>query len=73
MVLRSNLKVPPPGLRQFLATESPLKMMNNAFYFILKANFVHRYLNFCPDLFGRVGKRHHLKAKVAFKIYDVIN
>ena len=25
------------GLRQFLKTESPLKMMKNAFYFTLKA------------------------------------
>ena len=28
------------GLRQFLATESPLKMMKNSFYFTLKALFV---------------------------------
>ena len=28
------------GLRQFLATESPLKMMKNAFYFTLKTLFV---------------------------------
>ena len=28
------------GLRQFLATESPLKMMKGAFYFTLKALFV---------------------------------
>ena len=28
------------GLRQFLATESPLKMMKNAFYITLKALFV---------------------------------
>ena len=27
---------PLPGLRQFLATESPLKMMQNVFYFTLK-------------------------------------
>ena len=27
------------GMRQFLATESPLKMMKNAFYFTLKALF----------------------------------
>ena len=26
-----------PGLRQFLAAESPLKFMKNAFYFTLKA------------------------------------
>ena len=35
------------GLTQFLATESPLKMMKNAFYFILKAFFVLRYSKFC--------------------------
>ena len=28
------------GLRQFLATESPLQMMKNGFYFTLKAIFV---------------------------------
>ena len=28
------------GLRQFLATESPLKMMKNAFYFTSKTLFV---------------------------------
>ena len=28
------------GLRQFLATKSPFKMMKNVFYFTLKALFV---------------------------------
>ena len=28
------------GLRQFLITENPLKMMKNAFYFTLKAFYV---------------------------------
>ena len=28
------------GVRQFLVTENPLKMMKNAFYFSLKALFV---------------------------------
>ena len=35
------------GLRQFLATESPVKMMKNAFYFTLTALFVlkiHKFL-----------------------------
>ena len=32
------------GLRQFLANESPLKMMKNAFYFILKAPFTLKTL-----------------------------
>ena len=34
------------GLRQFWATESPLKMMENAFYFILKALFVLKIFKF---------------------------
>ena len=34
------------GLRQFLATESPLKIMKNAFYYISKALFVLEILNF---------------------------
>ena len=34
------------GLRQFLATESPLKMMKNAFYFTLKALFVLKIFKF---------------------------
>ena len=33
-------------LRQFLATESPLKMMKNTFYFTLKALFVSIVLTF---------------------------
>ena len=33
-------------LRQFLATESPLKMMNNAFYFTSKALFVLKIFKF---------------------------
>ena len=44
--------------------------MKNAFYFILKALLFLRYLNFCPDFFGHVGKRLHEKPNVTFKIYD---
>ena len=29
-----------------------------------------RYLNFCPSIFGLVGKGLDKKAKVNFKIYD---
>ena len=32
-----------------------------------------RRLNFCRDFFGHVGKRLDKKAKVIFKIYNVIN
>ena len=42
------------GLRQFSATESPLKMMKNDFYFILKALFVLKIFKFLPRLFGHV-------------------
>ena len=37
------------GQRQLLATESPLKMMKNAFYFTSKALFVLKILSFCLD------------------------
>ena len=36
------------GLIQVLATESPLKMMKNAFYFTLKALFVLKIFKFLP-------------------------
>ena len=36
--------------------ESPLKMMKNDFYFILKALFVLKLFRFLSRLFGRVGK-----------------
>ena len=34
------------GLRKFLATESPLKMMKNAFYFTSKTLFVLKIFKF---------------------------
>ena len=34
------------SLSQFLATESPLKMMKNAFYFTLKAFLVLKIIQF---------------------------
>ena len=42
------LKGSTPGLRQFLPTESSLRMMNNAFYFTLKAFFLN-ISNFFSD------------------------
>ena len=51
------LKGAPSGLRQFLATQSPLKIMKNAFYFTLKALFVLEIFKLLSGLFGRVGKR----------------
>ena len=50
--------------------ERPLKMMNNAVYFILKALFVSKIFKFCSDLFGYVEKQIDKNAKVNFKIYD---
>ena len=35
----SHFKAALSGMRKFVATESPFKMMKNAFYFTLKALF----------------------------------
>ena len=50
-LLHSSIKGAPSRLRQFLATESPLKMMKNAFYFTSKRFSFSRYLTFCLDFF----------------------
>ena len=42
------------GLRQFLATERPLKMMKNTFYFTSKALLVLKIFKFLPWLSGHV-------------------
>ena len=47
-----HLKGTLPGLRQNLATESPLKMMKNAFYFASEALFVLNLLNFCLEIWS---------------------
>ena len=62
---------PLSGLSQFLATESPLKMMQHAFYFTLKALFVLKTFKFLFSIFGHAEKRLDYKDKVNFKIYDV--
>ena len=59
------------GLRQFLATESPLKMMRSTFYFTSKALFVVKVFKFLSWLFSHVAKRFEKKDKVSFKFYDV--
>ena len=41
-----SLKGALSGLRQFLATESPLKTMKNTFYFTSKALFVLKIFKF---------------------------
>ena len=45
------------GLRKFLATVSPLKIIKNTFYFFLKPLFVLKIFNFLSYLFGHVEKR----------------
>ena len=59
------------GLRQFLVTESPLKMIINAFYFTSKALFVLKIFKSLSWLFGHVSKQLDYKDKVHFKFYDV--
>ena len=44
--IEHTLKGALSGLKQFLATESPLKMMKNAFHFTSKALFVLRIYEF---------------------------
>ena len=58
-------------LRRFLATESPLKRMKNAFYFTSKAIFVLKIFKFLSWYFGHVAKRLDKKDKVNFKFYYV--
>ena len=66
-----NIKGALLGLRLFLAIESPLKIMKNAFYFTLKALFVLKIFKFLSWLFGHVAKRLDQKDKVNFEFYDV--
>ena len=50
------------GLRQFLATETPLKMMKNTFYFTLIILFALKILKFLSSLFG-----HHVERQLDLK------
>ena len=52
---------------------SPLKMMKDAFYFVLKALYVLELFIFYSSFFGYVEKWLHKKASVNFKIYDIID
>ena len=71
LISSNEIKGALSGLRQFLAAESPLKMMKNAFYFTSKALFVLKIFKFLSWLFGRIAKRLDKKFKVNFKFYDV--
>ena len=45
-------------------------MVKNVFNFILKALFILKISDFCPEFLDHVGL--DMKAKVIFKIYDVV-
>ena len=55
-VLEKKIKGLLLGLRQFLVTKTPLKLMKNAFYFTLNPLFVHKIFNFLSWLCGHVEK-----------------
>ena len=59
------------GQRNILATEIPLKMLKNAFYFTSKAIFVFKIFKFLSWRFRHVVERLDKKDKVNFKFYDV--
>ena len=59
------------GLRQFLTMESLFKMMQNAFYFMLKALSILEIFTFLFRLFVYVEKQLDNKVMVNFKIYDI--
>ena len=51
-------------------------MIKNIFYFTLKALFllkIFKFLYFCIDFYGHLGKQLDKKTKVNFKIYDIKN
>ena len=59
------------GLRQFLATESSLKIIKNAFYFTLNFFPASRYLNFSLNFLVMLKIQLDQKAEDNFKIYDI--
>ena len=56
---------------QFLTAQSLLKMVIDAFYFMLKAFFSLKIFKFLSHFFAHVGRRLDKEAKVNVKIYDV--
>ena len=46
-------------------------MVKNTFILCQKLSSFLRYLSFCPNFCGHVGKRLYKKAKVNLEIYDV--
>ena len=68
-VICKYFKSPLSGLRQFLATESPVKTMKNAFFLRQKLFSFSRYLSFCLDFL--VVYRNGMIKKENFKVHDV--
>ena len=69
----SHIKGTLSGLRKFLAIESPLKMMKNAFYFTSKAFFILKIFKLLSWFFGYVAQRLDLKSLNKKSFYDEIN
>ena len=67
----SGLKGPLSSLKQFLTIESPLQMMKNAFYSMLKALFILDIFTFLSWRFGFAEKQLDKKTTGSFKIHDV--
>ena len=65
-----NLKASQKRFFMFF-NEIPLKLMENVFYFTLKALFAFKIFKFLSWLFGYVGRQPDKKVKVNFKISDV--
>ena len=53
----TNFKSALSGLRQFLTTKRPLKMMKNAFHFALRALFVPEIFKYLSLAFAQVEER----------------
>ena len=66
-----NFKGVRSGLRQILATESPLKIMSNAFHFTFKALFFLKLFKSLSWISGHVEKQLNLRDEVNLKLYDV--
>ena len=69
--LHEEIKDAVSGLRKFLATESPFKMMRNAFCFTSKPLFLLKIFRFLSWFFVDVTERRDKKDHVNFKFYDV--
>ena len=69
------LKGPLSGLRKFLATESPLKVIKKAFYFPLKALFVLKIFKFCVDFLVMYenGLIRNIRLILKFRRHNVLN